>query len=329
MSNELAILIQTNQPAYAMTTTGEKDDLAASLAGAGAGVKRISIKGGVWRLMQGKNELGVNDARFMRVVIVDAAPRAYQAYYKGKFVEGQNVSATCWSKNGQTPEPEVVEKQSASCATCPQAIKGSSEGDRRACRMQHRLAVALPDDPTGDLYQMIFPATSLLGDPAEGQYPLRAYAKMVAQNKVRMNSIITEMRFDTNSATPKVMFKPVGFVEKDVLDLLNARRDAGECEELIDMTFEQIANDEPFETLAPPAHAQAAAPAPVAAPVHVQSVVHAAIAAAPVAAAAVVGAAPVTQTVPEPTPMPTAAAPEVTDKQRKLAEALAKFKKTA
>jgi len=323
MSNELALLIQAQKPAYALTTSGEKDSISGALAGAGAGVKRISIRGGVWRLQQGNQELGINDARFMQVVIVDAAPKAYRTFYAGKYVEGQNAAATCWSKDGNTPAPEVIKKQSDSCNTCPQNIKGSAEGDRRACRMQHRVAVALPDDPTGDLYQMIFPATSLLGDPQDGQYPLRAYAKMVAQNKVRMTALITEMRFDTSSATPKVMFKPAGFVDQDVLELLDARRAAGECEELLDISFDQTEQDEPFETLAPPAHAKAPEPAPkaVAAPKATP-----APAPAPVYVATQ-QAEP--ETVPEPQPIAQAAPVEVTDKQRKLAEALAKFKKTA
>lgn len=251
MSNELSILKnRANLPAHVIA---KEDTVGSKLAGGALGVKRISIRGGVWRLMAGNEELGVNDSRTLNVVIVDAAPSVYRTYYAKKYVEGENMTPACWSTDSKTPAGTVPahQRQADTCNNCPQNIKGSAEGDRRACRIQHRVAVALPEDPEGDLFQMIFPATSLLGEPKNGYSPLRAYAKLLTQNNVRMGAVVTEMKFDTDSATPKVMFKAVDFVDESTDAILSQRVEAGDTAPLLDMSF-VISGDESEEEEAGP-----------------------------------------------------------------------------
>lgn len=265
MSNELAILKnRANLPAHAIA---KEDTVGSKLAGGALGVKRISIRGGVWRLMAGNEELGVNDSRSLNVVIVDAAPNVYRTFYAKKYVEGENASPTCWSTDNKAPSDGVPasQRQSDACNNCPQNIKGSAEGNRRACRIQHRVAVALPEDPEGDLFQMIFPATSLLGEPKNGYSPLRAYAKLLAQNNLRMGAVVTEMKFDTDSATPKVMFKAVDFIDEGAYATLSQRVEAGDTAAMIDMSFvitdEDGDEDEGVEAAPAPTPAPAPKPA--------------------------------------------------------------------
>ena len=70
MSNELAML-DSGLPSYLKEL--ELDDVTKSLmGGGGGGIKRISIKGGVWRMMVNGKEIAKNEERSMNVVIVNA-----------------------------------------------------------------------------------------------------------------------------------------------------------------------------------------------------------------------------------------------------------------
>ena len=133
MSN-LATFNPTQTPSFART--GELSAIAKSLTGGGSGlnIKRISTKGGVFRLVAGGKEVASIDDRHLDVVVVNAAPKVSRTFYAGQFVEGQATAPNCWSADGDTPDASIKEPQSASCATCSQNIKGSGQGDSRACR---------------------------------------------------------------------------------------------------------------------------------------------------------------------------------------------------
>jgi hypothetical protein len=51
---------------------------------------------------------------------------------------------------------------------------------------------------SGDVYQLSLPATSIFGSAEQGQkMPMQAYARFLAQYKIPVGAVITEMRFDT------------------------------------------------------------------------------------------------------------------------------------
>jgi hypothetical protein len=128
---------------------GELSSIAKALTGGGTGgtsMKRISTKGGVFRLIAGGKEVAAIEDRHLDVVIVNAAPKVSRTFYAGQFVEGQATAPNCWSADGDLPDASVAEPQSKSCATCPQNVKGSGQGDSRACRFSQRLAVVLAND---------------------------------------------------------------------------------------------------------------------------------------------------------------------------------------
>ena len=127
-------LFKGGLPAYLQGT----DDATNSLAGTGEGglgSRRISIKGGVFREFIGGKEFRVSEERSMNVVIIKAASKVSRIYYAGSYTEGEAVSPTCWSSDSQRPDEKAKDKQSATCLTCPQNIKGSGQGDSRACRL--------------------------------------------------------------------------------------------------------------------------------------------------------------------------------------------------
>ena len=190
----------------------ELDDVTKSLmsgGGNGSSYKRISIKGNVFRMVAGGKEVATNEDRAMNVVIVAAAPDNSRTYYAGQYKEGEAIRPACWSNDGKTPDKGVKDPQASTCASCPQNIKGSGQGDSRACRFSRRLAVVLEGDMDGDVYGLTLPATSVFGKGEEGKLPLQAYATHLGQFGCPITAVVTEMRFDIKSPTPKLTFKPI------------------------------------------------------------------------------------------------------------------------
>ena len=177
--------------------------------------KRISIRGNVFRMLVDGKEIAQNEDRAMNIVIVAANPHVSRSFYEGTYEEGKNVAPTCWSNDGITPDTKVDEPQASKCANCPQNIAGSGQGNGRACRYSQRLAVTLENDLQGDVYQLTLPAQSIFGNAESGKMPLQAYAKFLGGHGLPVTAVVTEMRFDTSSATPKLTFKAVRPLEED------------------------------------------------------------------------------------------------------------------
>jgi len=209
MTTEMTLFKDGAVPSYLKGR--EMDAVTKALMGGGATTKRISIKGGVWRLMSGGKEIAVNEDRAMNVVVVEAAAKVSRAFYEGTYDPDAEKapSPTCWSADGDRPDKSVETPQGASCADCPKNVKGSGQGESRACRFSRRLAVVLENDLSGDVYQLTLPSQSIFGKTENGKMPLNAYAQYLAGFNVPITAVVTEMRFDTNSATPKLTFKAV------------------------------------------------------------------------------------------------------------------------
>lgn len=204
-------------PARIRENAGSQSALTRALAGGsvgGGGVKRISIKGGVFRLMAGNKEIASIEERKMPVVIVNAAPKVSRVLYLKQFDPSQAAAGPdCWSNDGEKPDASIEEPQADRCAECPQNVAGSGAGNSRKCRYQQRIAVSLPDDLGGDVLQMIVPGASVFGKGDGDKMPLQAYARYLAGNNIDINDVVTEMRFDTKAEAPKLFFKPLRFLD--------------------------------------------------------------------------------------------------------------------
>jgi hypothetical protein len=212
---DLANFNATQAPAFARK--GELSTLAKSLTGGtgGGSTKRISIKGGVFRLMADGKEITSIDDRHLDVVIVNAAPKISRTYYAGTYEEGNTSAPTCWSPDGETPDASVEEPQSSNCASCPMNVKGSGQGESKACRFSQRLAVVLANDIQGDVMQLTLAATSIFGKEEGDKRPLQAYARYLAAQSINPETLVTRLRFDTKAAVPKLFFQPVRWLEDD------------------------------------------------------------------------------------------------------------------
>jgi len=216
----------------------ELDATTKALMGSGGGSgKRISIKGGVFRMIVDGKEIAQNEDRAMPIVIVAANPHVSRSYYADTYVEGQILAPSCWSNDGVSPDSKVAEPQSGKCATCAQNIAGSAtQGGGRACRYSQRLAVTLENDLKGDVYQLTLPAQSIFGNVENGKMPLQAYAKFLGSHGLPITAVVTEMRFDTASATPKLTFKALRPLEADEMATAQAKGNSPEAKAAIAST---------------------------------------------------------------------------------------------
>lgn len=192
-----------------------ESNVAANVGAGGSTNRRISIKGGVFREILNGKEVNVSEERAMNVVIINAS-KLSRMYFEGTYTEGVALKPTCWSSDSQTPDEGVTQKQASKCADCKQNIKGSGANGGRSCRFQQRLALLLDGNiDKKEVYQLTLPATSIFGDGEKGKLPLQGYVRYVAAHNTRVEAIVTEMRFDTSSPTPKLVFKPVRALTDD------------------------------------------------------------------------------------------------------------------
>ena len=211
MSNELAIF-SNDLPDY-LKEVGV-DEMTKALAG-NTGMKRISIRGGVFRMMVNGEEIAKNENRSMNVVVVNGNPKVSRQFYAGKYVAGETSLPDCWSNDGEKPDASIENPQCSTCEGCQQNIKGSGQGDSRACRYQQRLAVLLADDIEGDVFQLILPSKSIFGKGDVDKMPWQQYAKYVGSQGKSLSTLVTEIRMDSDSDTPKLTFKPVRFLTRE------------------------------------------------------------------------------------------------------------------
>ena len=239
MSN-IAMFNPSNVPAFAKNAELSATTLA--LAGGvttAGGMKRVSIKGGVFRLLSGGKEIASIEDRHLDVIVVKAAPKVSRIFYAGSYDKDAAAAAPdCTSNDGEKPDANVRNKQSSSCATCPQNIAGSGNGQSRACRYQQRLAVVLANNPEGDVLQVTLPATSIFGKEDGDKRPLQAYARaMAAQTPpVNLDSIVTRMKFDTKAESPKLIFAPVRWLTDEEFEIVQTQAQSKDAEKAVSST---------------------------------------------------------------------------------------------
>jgi hypothetical protein len=216
MSTEIATILNN---AAAVVQHGLDEDTAA-IAGS-IGSKRISIAGGTFRMMVNGKEQAAIDERHMNVVFVKMAHDPSRTWYAQAYKEGEKVSPSCWSQDSKTPHPDVKEPPAATCASCPNAVKGSGQGGTgTACRLSWRTAVVLPQQLDGPVYQLVLPATSSFGTEDNSRWPFRPYVQMLASHNVSAGAVITKMQFDTKAKVPRVLFSPAGAIDQNDMETI-------------------------------------------------------------------------------------------------------------
>ena len=236
MSN-ITLFSPANVPAFARNN--ELSDTAKALTGGSvSNVKRISIKGGVFRLVAGGKEVAAIDDRHLEVIIVKAAPKVSRIFYASSYDADNITGPDCWSNDGERPDPSAANKQAVTCMNCPKNQAGSGQGNSRACRYQQRLAVVLENNIEGDILQLTLPATSVFGKEDGDKRPLQAFARNLAMQNppISPEMIVTRMKFDTKAEAPKLHFAPSRWLTDEEYAIVKTQGDSDEAKRAVVMT---------------------------------------------------------------------------------------------
>lgn len=239
MSNALANILGSTD----LVELGLDDDTKAVAGGSINSAKRISIEGRVFRKIVGGKEQSVNTQNEMPIIFVKMAHEASRTFYNSTYKKGLKIAPSCWSSNSKTPDADVTNPPAASCAECPNSVKGSGQGGQgTACRLSWRTAVVLPSDPSGDVYQLVLPATSAFGKEENGRWPFRPYIQMLANNNVSAGRVVTKMEFDINSPVPRLLFSPMAAVPADARDTITRQGKSPAAENAVKLTVYKADN---------------------------------------------------------------------------------------
>lgn len=187
-------------------------------AHAGGGFPVISIKGKVFAIVKdGERTVLPNPkdpespATSIDVVLLKANKGTSKVFYLKGYdkdsSEGQKPD--CYSSDGIEPAADAQNKQAKKCATCPHnqwgsrvTEKGNSKG--KACADTVRMAVSAAGQINEPMLLRVPPA-SIKG--------LGEYGQMLAKRGVGYNMVVTKVAFDMEAESPKLTFKPVGFLD--------------------------------------------------------------------------------------------------------------------
>jgi hypothetical protein len=168
-------------------------------------LRKISTRGGEFRKVTPSGE-AVLDSNTIDVIIIDANAIA-RMYYEEAYSESSTNAPVCWSSNTRQPDPDVTDRQAPRCLDCTQNIKGSGQGNSRACKFSQRLAVVFEDD-LQNIYQLQLPATALFGDANRGWMSMQNYAKHLAKHDTQATTVVTRIVFE-ESYVPRLRFRPI------------------------------------------------------------------------------------------------------------------------
>ena len=226
MSN-IQVFTPGNLPAFAKKA--EMSAIAKAMMGSAAQTgKRISIKGGVFRLIADGKEVAAVEERYLDVVVVNAAAKVSRTYYEGAYDENKATAPACFSQ---------------------------------------RLAVVLANDMEGDVMQLSLAATSIFGKAEGENRPLQEHSRWLVAQGIDPTMLITRMKFDTKAPVPKLFFKPMRWLTEEEFAVTQEKGTSKEAIDAITMTVSQTdgvpaaAAPAPFPGK-PPVGKAKAAPAP-------------------------------------------------------------------
>jgi hypothetical protein len=180
----------------------------------------------------------------MNVVFVKMAPSPSRTYYKDAYVEGTKVGPTCWSSDSKLPDQDVKNPMAATCSACPMAIEGSGNGGRgKACKLSWRTAVVLPNDPAGDVMQLVIPGGSCWGKGDGQKLPFQPYVASLVAKGTRAGRVVTRMGFDPKVAGQRLNFAPAEYVAEQDLETIMRQSQSEAAAKAVKFTVFQT--DEP------------------------------------------------------------------------------------
>lgn len=161
----------------------------------------------------------------INVVVVDQNPNRSRTHFAHAYGSGENQMPACYSSDGKTPDKDVATPCAATCASCPNSVKGSRINNGRegyACDVKKRLAIwpaaMLSKDIGLPVMQLILPITSIWDkenkqNDAEGWFAWDNYCDNLKVMGVSHTAqVVTRIKFD-NSEHPKLLFKAIRWLD--------------------------------------------------------------------------------------------------------------------
>jgi hypothetical protein len=198
--------------------TAGVSDLTKQLAGR-TGVKRIVPKNGIFRKTVGGEEMGKVKGN-VNAIIVNASPAVGRIFYAKQWSpDAEPTAPDCFSNDGRAPDAGSVNPQADRCDSCQQNIKGSGQGNSKACRYSRRIALVLEEDfgtsLEGSVYQMNLASKSLFGDSVgDNTHTFENYSKYLANNGKSLDYVITQISFNEDNDNQSVLFTPTRYINK-------------------------------------------------------------------------------------------------------------------
>lgn len=239
---------------------------------AGGGFPVISIKGKVFAVVRdGERKVLPNPkdpdspATSIDVVLVKANKDKSKVFYIDKYDPNASDKAKkpdCYSANGTTPAADADHKQASSCAVCPHNQWGSAVNDKgiatkgKACQDSVRIAVV----PNGQLNDPM-----LIRVPPASIKALGEYGQMLAKRGVAYNMVVTKIAFDQEAESPKLTFKPMGFLSAEEYAEVQETMESQTTEDIVGVAG-LIGHDAPADGATPAEPSKPAAPAAEEAP---------------------------------------------------------------
>lgn len=180
--------------------------------GSGSTMRRIQLSNGrTFKRVVNGEQIGRAVPNHLDIIVVDWLGDPSRKFYAAAYDKDAKATLPdCWSNDGVVPEEAAKNKQSKSCAVCPQNVKGSGAGGKgKRCRYERRLAVLVAGDPSGDVYQVSIPGASLFSDNDGNVYGFEGYKKFLLANGEALDTVVTRMVYDAEADTAKVGFKAV------------------------------------------------------------------------------------------------------------------------
>lgn len=208
-----------------------------------SGVKRIVPKNGTFKLMVSGEEMGkIKDD--LNVIIVNASPDVGRIFYaKAWSPDAEPTAPDCFSNDGRTPDARAANPQASTCNDCPNNVKGSGQGQSKACRYSRRIAVLLEQDfgtnLEGEVYQMNLASKSLFGDNVGDMLTFENYSKYLRSNGKSIDYMITRISFNENNDNQSVLFNAARYINRAEHAVITTVAESDQTKALVMMTPSQ------------------------------------------------------------------------------------------
>lgn len=205
------------------------------------GTRRIVPKNGMFRKEIGGKEMGKVKGD-LNVIIVNSSPKVGRIFYAKMWTPDVEPTAPdCFSNDGQTPDAKAGNPQAERCDTCERNIKGSGQGNSKACRYSRRIAVVLEDDfgtpLEGEVYQMNLASKSLFGEsPSDNTHMFESYVKYLGNNGKSLDWYITRLGFNEDNDNQSLLFTPIEHINRNQYDVVSKVGNTPAVQKMVTMT---------------------------------------------------------------------------------------------